>query len=126
MGAVPEPEHAADAEALLKELAKRRKGGFFDAVIVAVDAGVDAGGGKGERRDPKQRGAARLFQEGKGDEVRFLIDEQGAEDREKAGDAQPAQQDAETAADGIFRFGRHKFGNGALDAGGAKRKGRCV
>ncbi len=48
---LPKKQDTADAEALLKNLTERRKKGFSDAVIIAVDTRMDTGGGKGERGD---------------------------------------------------------------------------
>ena len=48
---LPKNHDTADAEALLKNLTERRKEGFSDAVIIAVDTRMDTGGGKRERGD---------------------------------------------------------------------------
>ena len=48
---LPKKHDAADAEALFKNLTERRKKGFSDAVIIAVDTRMDTGGGKGEGGD---------------------------------------------------------------------------
>ena len=48
---LPKKQDTADAEALLKNLTERRKEGFSDAVIIAVDTRMDTGGGKGEGGD---------------------------------------------------------------------------
>ena len=107
--------HPAD---LLRELREGGDGGFADAVKVAVDAGVHACHGDGERDDAKERGGSRFQQQVACDRFCVHIDAEGADRRERHCKKKTRPERAE----GVFvvagaRLTCHIFGDGGLDAG---------
>ncbi len=114
--------HPAD---LFRKLGKGGDAGFADAVEIAIDAGVHAGHGDGERDDAQKRGSPRFQQQVCRNRLRIDIDAGCTADgeRHRQNEARPE------CAEGTFviagaRFTCHILGDGGLDAGHGEGKGQ--
>lgn len=112
----------AYAGKLLHELTNRWNCGFLPAIVIAVDAGVDARGKNGVRQYAKQCAAAGIAKQMNRNLVRAEKEHNLTENGECDGEYQTGEQIADGARSAAFSIGaggnalRNIFGDGSLDA----------